>query len=134
MRWASVDVCRWFRTELMSLDDDLWPEQHEAAIEWLLEDWRSENQESDARIASQGATSSTSRGSGAGCQGHCVVPDEDDIAGMAAEMGIVSFGQWIGAIQRTFGSDDNAFDKSWMLEHYDTLDRATELWDCGDIS
>lgn len=68
-----------------------------------------------------------------GAMGHCVVPDGDEyIAGMAAEMGIVSFGQWIGAIQRTFGSDDNAFDKSWMLEHYDTLDRATEyLWDCG---
>lgn len=68
-----------------------------------------------------------------GAMGHCFVPDgEEDTAGMAAEMGIESFGRWVGAIQRTFGADDNAFDKTWMLEHYDTLDAATDfLWDCG---
>ena len=68
-----------------------------------------------------------------GAVGSCSVPDGDEYTeGMAAEMGIEAFALWVGAIQRTFGADDNTFDKLWMLENYDTLDRATEyLWDRG---
>lgn len=67
-----------------------------------------------------------------GAMGHCFAPTGEDDVSMAAEMGIGAFGQWVGAIQRTFGSDYDVFDKAWMLENYDTLDSATEyLWERG---
>lgn len=62
-----------------------------------------------------------------GALGHCVLPDFDDegaFAGMSSELGIDTFGRWVGAIQRAFGADALKLDATWMLEEYDDIDRA----------
>lgn len=64
-----------------------------------------------------------------GALGHCCLPDGDesrDHGGMAAEMGLDVFSRWVGAVQATFGSDDLALDKVWMLGEYDYISKVTE--------
>jgi hypothetical protein len=59
--------------------------------------------------------------------------NEDDFAGMASEMGLEQFKQWIGGIRQALLNDGT----SWLadigaLHHYDYLSKATDwLYDSG---
>lgn len=67
-----------------------------------------------------------------GASGRSPLPQGEEHGGMAAELGIEEFTCWVGAIQQTFGADDNKFDELWMLSKYDNLDNAVEyLWSRG---
>jgi hypothetical protein len=60
--------------------------------------------------------------------------DGESFAGMAPEMGMEAFGRWIGGIEHALLTEDRHKDltAARYLEHYDTLDTATEmLWRHG---
>jgi hypothetical protein len=59
--------------------------------------------------------------------------EAEDFVGMANEMGLDAFGRWVGAIRVAWIEKDREWVTDYQnLEHFDTLDKATEfLWENG---
>lgn len=67
-----------------------------------------------------------------GALGHTPLNQDPDEDWLLNSMGLDQLGRFLGAVQRTFGTDDFKLVEPWMLEHYDTIDTATEyLWSRG---
>lgn len=59
--------------------------------------------------------------------------ESEEFVGMVSEMGIDSWGRWVGAIHNALlGDERKMYVEPRYLERYDSLDTATEfLWEIG---